>query len=57
MLYNDFLLSRQENLTSLTFLILAEFQRAVKISTGFTFEPNMVGLIFRIFDADNDQHL
>ncbi|CAF3033310.1 unnamed protein product [Rotaria sp. Silwood2] len=35
----------------------AEFQRAVKISTGFELEPNIIALIFRIFDADGDQHL
>jgi len=35
----------------------AEFQRAVKISTGFELESNVIGLIFRIFDADADQHL
>jgi len=35
---------------------LAEFQRAVKISTGFELEPNILGLIFRIFDADDDLH-
>jgi len=35
----------------------AEFQRAVKISTGFELEPNIIALIFRIFDADDDQHL
>lgn len=35
----------------------AEFQRAVKISTGFELDENIIGLIFRIFDADNDQHL
>lgn len=39
------------------FLILAEFQRAVKISTGFELEPNVISLVFRIFDADGDQHL
>jgi hypothetical protein len=38
-------------------LILAEFQRAVKISTGYELEANIIGLIFRIFDADDDQHL
>ena len=36
---------------------LAEFQRAVKISTGFELDGNIIGLIFRIFDADDDQHL
>lgn len=35
----------------------AEFQRAVKISTGFELEGNILGLIFRIFDVDDDQHL
>ncbi|CAF2150068.1 unnamed protein product [Rotaria magnacalcarata] len=35
----------------------AEFQRALKISTGFELEPNIMGLVFRIFDADGDQHL
>ncbi|CAF1221406.1 unnamed protein product [Adineta ricciae] len=35
----------------------AEFQRAVKISTGFELETDIIGLIFRIFDADDDQHL
>ncbi|CAF1192155.1 unnamed protein product, partial [Rotaria sordida] len=34
-----------------------EFQRAVKISTGFELESNIIALIFRIFDADADQHL
>ncbi|CAF1467340.1 unnamed protein product [Adineta ricciae] len=35
----------------------AEFQRAVKISVGFELDPHIIGLIFRIFDIDNDQHL
>ncbi|UJR33250.1 hypothetical protein I4U23_020705 [Adineta vaga] len=35
----------------------AEFQRAVKISTGYELEPHIIALIFRIFDIDNDQHL
>ncbi|CAF3704603.1 unnamed protein product [Adineta steineri] len=35
----------------------AEFQRAVKISTGFELDTEVIGLIFRIFDADDDQHL
>lgn len=39
------------------FLVLAEFQRAVKISTGFELEQNIIALIFRIFDVDDDQHL
>jgi hypothetical protein len=39
------------------FLCLGEFQRAVRISTGFELESNIIGLIFRIFDADDDQHL
>ncbi|CAF0865833.1 unnamed protein product, partial [Didymodactylos carnosus] len=34
-----------------------EFQRAIKISTGLELEPNIVALIFKIFDADDDQHL
>jgi hypothetical protein len=38
-------------------LSLAEFQRAVKISLGFELESNIIALIFRIFDADDDQHL
>lgn len=39
------------------FVFLAEFQRAVRISTGFELDSNIIGLIFRIFDADDDQHL
>ncbi|UJR13935.1 hypothetical protein I4U23_000940 [Adineta vaga] len=35
----------------------AEFQRAVRISTGFELDSDIIGLIFRIFDADDDQHL
>jgi hypothetical protein len=41
----------------LLFSIVAEFQRAVKISTGYELEPNIISLLFRIFDADDDQHL
>ena len=36
---------------------LAEFQRAARISTGHEFESHLLSLIFRIFDADDDQHL
>lgn len=35
----------------------AEFQRAVRISTGFELDSETISLIFRIFDADDDQHL
>lgn len=41
----------------MNFYFIAEFQRAMKISTGFELESHIIGLIFRIFDADNDQHL
>ena len=40
-----------------TLVFIAEFQRAVRISTGFELDSNIIGLIFRIFDADDDQHL
>ncbi|CAF1010024.1 unnamed protein product [Rotaria sp. Silwood1] len=35
----------------------AEFQRAVKISMGSELESHIIALIFRIFDANEDQHL
>ncbi|XP_029648542.1 calcium uptake protein 3, mitochondrial isoform X2 [Octopus sinensis] len=34
-----------------------EFQRAVKICTGFTLGPHVVNTVFQIFDADGDGHL
>ncbi|CAF3422510.1 unnamed protein product [Rotaria sp. Silwood1] len=36
---------------------LTEFQRAVKISMGSELESHIIALIFRIFDANEDQHL
>ena len=35
----------------------AEFQRAVKISSGFELDPLIVEVIFKVFDQDNDGHL
>ncbi|CAF4161179.1 unnamed protein product [Rotaria sordida] len=35
----------------------AEFQRAAKISMGCELESHIIALIFRIFDANDDQHL
>ncbi len=46
-----------DNFEEIIKIYLAEFQRAVRISTGFELESNIMGLIFRIFDADDDQHL
>lgn len=34
-----------------------EFQRAVKISSGFELDPLIVEVIFKVFDQDNDGHL
>ena len=31
-----------------------EFQRAVKISSGFELDPQIVEVIFKIFDTDGD---
>ncbi|CAH1777500.1 unnamed protein product, partial [Owenia fusiformis] len=34
-----------------------EFQRAVKICTGFSLDPGIVHTVFQIFDTDDDGHL
>lgn len=36
---------------------IAEFARAVKVSTGQTLDPHVVNTVFQIFDADGDGDL
>ena len=35
----------------------SEFQRAVKISSGFELDPMIVEVIFKVFDENGDGHL
>jgi hypothetical protein len=35
----------------------SEFQRAVKISSGFELDPMIVEVIFKVFDENDDGHL
>ncbi|CAF4668609.1 unnamed protein product [Rotaria sp. Silwood1] len=44
-------------LNNLEDFTITEFQRAVKISMGSELESHIIALIFRIFDANEDQHL
>lgn len=37
--------------------LLAEFARAVKVSTGHALDPHVVDTVFQIFDVNNDGRL
>ncbi len=39
------------------FLLKAEFQRAVKVSSGFELDEKIVDVIFKVFDENNDGNL
>ena len=38
-------------------ITIDEFQRAVKICTGFSLSPHVVRTVFLLFDVDGDGHL
>ena len=51
------LLSTKQTKTESFITISEEFQRAVKVSTGFTLDSHIVDTVFNIFDVDGDGHL
>ncbi len=53
----DFQLALQFHVQANRSISMSEFQRAVKISSGFMLDPKIVEVIFKVFDDDGDGHL
>ena len=53
----DFQLALQFHLHANRSISVAEFQRAVKISSGFELDPRIVEVIYKVFDEDDDGNL
>ncbi|XP_076468495.1 calcium uptake protein 3, mitochondrial-like isoform X7 [Babylonia areolata] len=54
---DDFALSMKMYTFSQNSVSPEDFQRAVKVSTGFTLGPHLVHTVFQIFDSDGDGNL
>ncbi len=53
----DFGLALKYHTMSNRSITLAEFQRAVRISSGFELDPQIVEVIYKVFDQDDDGQL
>jgi Ca2+-binding EF-hand superfamily protein len=53
----DFQLALQFHVQANQSISMNEFQRAVRISSGFELHPKIVEVIFKVFDDDGDGHL
>lgn len=53
----DFQLALQFHMQANRSISEKEFQRAVKISSGFELDPKIVEVIYKVFDEDGDGNL
>jgi Ca2+-binding EF-hand superfamily protein len=53
----DFQMALQFHVQANQSISVSEFQRAVKVSSGFELDPIIAEVIFKIFDEDGDGHL